>query len=94
MTILNVTFDTASFDRDIYRKIASGGVLMSVSGLINLKWEEFSALDIARELNFHEVVWDAVWDDTPGTLTCIFFCRTLALEPLLGLSVLEWHTDD
>ncbi len=70
MIILTVTFDTLALSREDYDKIASCGTLLNVSGLLNLHWEEFSALNAARELGLQNVDWEAVWDDTPGTLTC------------------------
>ncbi len=86
MMTLAVTFDTASFCREDYDQIASDGLLLNVAGLLNLHWEEFSALDRARELGLHSVVWDAVWDDTPGSLTYTF--RYDALTPELEISLL------
>ena len=72
MTTLTVTFDTQSFDPNTYAGIASGGVLLRAAGLLNLKWEEFSALEAAQELGLHSVDWEAVRDNSPGSLTCIF----------------------
>ena len=86
MITLAVSFDTQSFNRADYDQIASGGVLLGAAGLLNLRWEEFSALKAARELGLHEVKWEAVWDNTPGTLTCTF--RYDALTPELEISLL------
>jgi|GEM_PF-2633968 len=71
MTLLTVTFDTPTFEQENFNEIMQGGTFLSVTGLLNLKWEEVSALEVARELGLHNVTWDAVWDDTPGTLTCV-----------------------
>jgi hypothetical protein len=86
MMTLAVSFDTQSFCREDYDKIASGGLLMNTAGLLNLRWEEFSAVNRAQELRLHGVVWDTVWDNTPGSLTCTF--RYDALTPELEISLL------
>jgi len=71
MTVLTVTFDTSALRHDEFHTITQSGTLVSVAGLLNLKWEEFSALEVARELGLHNVVWEAVRDDTPEMLTCV-----------------------
>ena len=94
MITVAVSFDTQSFDREDYDQIASGGVLVNAAGLLNLRWAEFSALKAARELGLHEVKWDAVWDNTPGSLTCTFRYDTLTPEleiSLLAPLVLEYE---
>ena len=92
--ILTVTFDTLALSREDYDLIASCGTLLSVSGLLNLRWEEFSALDAARELGLQNVTWEAVRDETPGSLTCFIACDTLLPELQAHLSqppVLEYE---
>lgn len=95
MTTIAVTFDTQALSRESFSSIVQNGVLLSVSGLLNLRWEEFSALDAARDLDLHGVVWEAARDDTPGSLTCLIRYDTLALpelqKRLLGPSVLEYE---
>lgn len=78
MTILIVTFDTSAFGKAEFDAFIPGGMLLRTEGLLNLKWEEFSALDAAREIGLHDVEWDAVRDDTPGTLTCVIGYHALA----------------
>ena len=82
MTTLTVTLDTAAFGRAEFDKIIPGGMLLRTAGLLNLKWEEFSALDAAREIGLHDVEWDAVRDDTPGSLTCVILYRVLSPDDL------------
>ena len=71
MIILTVDFDTSAFGKAEFDALLAGGMLLRAAGLLNLKWEEFSALDAAREIGLHDVEWDAVQDDTPGSLTCV-----------------------
>ena len=95
MTTIAVTFDTQALSREDFDKVAQGGVMLGASGLLNLRWEEFSALEAARVLDLHGVVWEAVRDDTPGSLTCVIRYDTLALpeleKRLLDPSVLEYE---
>ena len=86
MITLAVSFDTQLFCREDYDQIASRGVLLGAAGLLNLHWEEFSALDASREIGLRGVKWDAVWDSTPGSLICTF--RYDALTPELEISLL------
>ena len=82
MTTLTVTVDTAGFGRTEFDALMQGGVILHTEGLLNLKWEEFSALDTARELGLSPVKWDAVQDDTPGSLTCVILYRALSPDDL------------
>lgn len=93
MTTIAITFDSQALSRDDFDKIAQGGAVLSVTGLLNLRWEEFSALDAARELDLHNVVWETARDDTPGSLTCLIRYDTntwaelqerLSMPPVLG----------
>ena len=75
MTTLTVTVDTSGFGKTEFDDILQGGVLLHTAGLLNLKWEEFSTLEVACKLGLSPVEWDAVRDDTPGSLTCvILYC--------------------
>lgn len=78
MTTLEITFDTSAFGKAELDEMLQGGVLLHTAGLLNLKWEEFSALETARELGLSPVEWDAVRDDTPGSLTCVILYRDLS----------------
>lgn len=79
MTLLTVTFGTPTFEPDNFSEIIRIGALLSIAGLLSLKWEEFPAPEAARENGLHDVVWEAVRDDTPGTLTCVI--RSAPLLP-------------
>jgi hypothetical protein len=68
MTILNVTFDTQCLSPSDLTCLLQGGQILRAEGTLNLRWEEFSALYVARDVGLTEVVWDSVSDDTPGTL--------------------------
>ena len=82
MTTLTITVDTSGFGRAAFDEIMQGGVLLRTTGRLNLKWEEFSALEVAREVGLSPVEWDAVRDDTPGTLTCVILYRVLSPDAL------------
>lgn len=97
MILLEVTFDAAALGREEYDQIASHGTVPTVSGLLNLQWEEFSALDAARALGLQNVEWEAVRDSTPGSLTCLIACdallpglqECLLMPPVIGYEVSE-----
>lgn len=82
MITVTVTFDTHAVSRDDYVKILRSGTVLSASGLLNLRWEDFSALDTAREFNLRDVAWEATRDDTPGILTCIIRYENAILSEL------------
>ncbi len=98
MITVAITFDAHALGREEYDKIAQSGRVIGASGLLNLRWEEFSALEAARELDLHDVAWEATRDDTPGTLTCIIRYEDVPLPELEGRlqgpSVLEYETYD
>ncbi len=93
MTTLMVTFDTSAFGKTEFDEIMQGGVLLHTAGLLNLKWEEFSALEAARELGLSPVEWDAVRDDTPGTLTCVILYRVLSPNDLQARLLASYIVD-
>ncbi len=82
MIIIAVTFDSQALSREGFGQIVQGGMVLGTSGLLNLRREEFSALDAAREIGLHGVAWEATRDDTPGTLTCVIRYDALALPEL------------
>jgi len=95
MTTIAVTFDTQALSQESFSRIVQGGMILDASGLLNLRWEEFSALDAARGLDLHGVIWEATRDDTPGSLTCLIRYDTLALtelqKRLLDPTVVEYE---
>ncbi|MGI4787395.1 MAG: hypothetical protein ACRYFS_00950 [Janthinobacterium lividum] len=90
-----VCFDAQTMDYADFGKIVQDGTLLSTAGILNLLWEDFSAVEAARDLDLHGVDWEAVRDSTPGTLTCIIRYDTLSLpelqQRLLTSSVFEYE---
>ena len=82
MITVAITFDAHALGRAKYEEVVQHGTVTRASGLLNLRWEDFSALDAAREIGLHGVAWEAVQDDTPGILTCIVRCADAALSEL------------
>ena len=82
MITVAVTFDTQAVSREDFAKVVGNGAVMSASGLLNLRWEDFSALEAARELDLYNVAWEATRDDTPGILTCIIRYPNVILSEL------------
>jgi hypothetical protein len=68
MTFLHVTFATQSLPSLDLARLLHGGQTLHAAGILNVRWEEFSALDAAREAGLTGVVWESVSDNTPGTL--------------------------
>ena len=42
--------------------------MLHAAGILNTRWEDFSAVEVAKSVGLIGVAWDAVADDTPGTL--------------------------
>lgn len=61
-------------------QVLRGGQVIRAAGVLNIRWEDFSALDFAREAGLQEVIWDALQDDTCGSLelTVLYFQATQA----------------
>jgi hypothetical protein len=68
MTFLNVTFDTQCLCPSDLTRFLQGGQMLRAVGILNARWEDFSALNVARDAGLTEVAWDCVVDETPGTL--------------------------
>ncbi len=45
--------------------------MFHATGILNARWEDFSALEVAQNAGLTEVAWDCVSDDTPGTLELV-----------------------
>lgn len=73
MTILEIAFDAQTLNDDAFHEILSDGILLRTCGLINLRWDDFSAQKIASDLGLKGIVWEITRDDTPGTLSCLIF---------------------
>ncbi len=78
MLLVTITLDTSSAGKEEVEDITLGGKVICAAGLINLKWEDFSAIDVARSIGLQETLWQSSYDDTPGflTLTIHYFCLT------------------
>lgn len=68
MTTFRLTIDTQSTSGAGVRSIVRIARPISVRGVINTRWDEFSAVGVAAAAGLHNVVWDCVSDDTPGSL--------------------------
>ena len=90
MTILNVTFDTQCVSASDITALVQGGQTLHTAGIINVRWEDFSASDVARDAGLTEVVWDCVADDTAGTLALTVWYSQLAPD-LIRQRVAEVH---
>jgi hypothetical protein len=69
MTQTTLSFYAADFDRDVFEFCLHDGVVLGAMGIVNLLWEDFSALEVAKDAHLEGVVWDAVKDNMPGSLT-------------------------
>ncbi len=68
MTFLNVTIDTQRVPVFGLKALLHGGHILHSVGILNIRWEDFSALELAQKAGLTGVIWDRVFDDTPGTL--------------------------
>ncbi len=68
MTTLSLEFYTADFGWHEFASVLRGGEVVQAIGLLNLKWEDFSAWEFARGAELGAVDWQTVRDDTPGIL--------------------------
>ena len=60
--------------RPISDTLLEGGIILSAEGILNRKWDDFAAAEVAEEMGLREreinVNWDYTHDDTPSSLTC------------------------
>ena len=82
MTTLRLEFYAADFGWNVFSSVLHGGEIVGITGVLNLKWADFSAVEFAREAGLDgRVEWEAVRDDTPGILSLkIEFRQTGAAE--------------
>ncbi len=71
MVTLEITLDTQAFAKDDFAVLLRNGVLLTATGVINRRWEEYSAIEAAAGFGLQTVTWEQTWDDTPGSLTCL-----------------------
>lgn len=68
MTFLNVTFDTQCVDVNELKTLLQEGQVLHSAGILNRRWDDFSAFEIAQKVDIPGVIWDNVFDDTAGSL--------------------------
>jgi hypothetical protein len=88
MVALNITVDTQNFTKDDFAVLIQGGLLLHVSGVVNYRWEEWSAIKASKQFGLRNVMWDQVRDDTPGSLTCLiayFFNKATEIHIRLAM---------
>lgn len=64
-----IIFIAQEASKENIASVIEDGEVINVAGLLNLKWEDFCALALAREAGFAFVEWEATRDDTPSNLT-------------------------
>ena len=79
MVMLTLWIDTQMAYWPDYEQVISGGQVVRTRGVINARYEDFSALDFARDAGLQGVEWDALQDDTAGSieLSVLFYQSTL-----------------
>ena len=68
MTFLNVTFDTQCVDVNEFKTLLQDGQVLHAVGILNIRWDDSSALELARDAELLGVTWDVVYDDTASSL--------------------------
>lgn len=72
MVTLEITMDSQTFTEDDFAVLQQGGRVLCVTGILNRRWEEYSARAAAECFGLSSVQWEQTWDDTSGSLTCLF----------------------
>jgi hypothetical protein len=52
MTQTTLSFYAADFDRDVFEFCLHDGVVLGAMGIVNLLWEDFSALEVAKDAHY------------------------------------------
>ncbi len=68
---LEITLDTQTFTKTDFDVLFQGGTLLTVTGVVNRRWDEFSAVEAAQGFGLQSVHWEQTWDDSPGSLTLL-----------------------
>ncbi len=63
MVLVTITFDTQGTSPDDIRDLIKGGQVMHTAGILNTRWEDYSALHVAEQADLHTVEWDYTGDD-------------------------------
>src|SRR5436309_3755671 len=69
MVTVEVTFDSHRAHPAKVSQFLRGGTLVRATGSLNLKWEDFSALELSSTIHLRNVDWKATRDDSPSCLT-------------------------
>lgn len=60
--------------RSTFDALMAGGILLGAEGVLNQKWDDFSAEQAVADFGLQErgvtVDWDYTQDDTPSSLAC------------------------
>lgn len=83
MTLLEVGFDAQTLTEDTFRRVVAGGILLKACGLVNRRWDDYSAQECATALGVENVTWEIVHDDTPGVFSCLLFYPHLTQQEVL-----------
>lgn len=101
MVTLEITVDSQIFTKDDFIMLSQGSTVLCVKGILNHRWEEYSARKAAECFGFSFVRWEQTWDDTPGSLTCLLgyaHCTRTDIETRLralnGVDEYEIYTLD
>ncbi len=71
MVTLEITVDSQTFTEDDFAVLQKGGRVLCVTGILNRRWEDYSAQAAAKCFGLSSVQWEQTLDDTPGSLTCL-----------------------
>ncbi len=71
MVLLTVSVDPTIVTASEVQQLLEGAQILHAAGIINTRWVEFSAWELAQEMGLVSVEWDPVADDTPGILEFI-----------------------
>jgi hypothetical protein len=77
-----VTLDSQSASESDFEQIVHDGEVVRARGVLNKRWEDFSAAELARETGLKDVEWDIVQDDTPGSLSLTIEYPSLSGEDI------------
>lgn len=69
MVIAEFSFYTADVSKDMFDALVLDGRVLRTHGVINARWDDFSASESVDRFGLAKVEWDVVNDDTPGSLT-------------------------
>lgn len=86
MVTLEITVDSQTFTKDEFVILSQNGTVLSVTGILNRRWEDYSAQKAAECFGFSSVQWEQTWDDSPGSLTCLLgyaHCTKMDIEARL-----------